>query len=312
MKFGFLIDPIATLSMEKDTSIVLMAAAERLGHAVFGCCIDGLWMNGSTVMADGWWVQAIQSPTPSITIIRSETIPISDLDFFWIRKDPPFDANYLMATWLLDHAPSSVKFINSPAGIRTVNEKLWATQFESIVPPTLVTRKKAHFQRALNLWKTVVIKPLNGFGGAGVFRLTHDDLNRSVAFETLSCQETVDIIVQQYIPESTDGDKRILLFEGEPIGAALRIHSQSDHRNNVMAGGHVAPAEITHNDKKIIEILRPKLRELGLNFVGIDIIGPYLVEVNVTSPTVLKEIIALSQRPLDDIIIQTITNTLTV
>ena len=179
--------------------------------------------------------------------------------------------------------------VNNPTGIRTVNEKIWATQFTNIIPSTLVGRHKQDLREFLARHKHIVAKPTDGFGGQSVFQIKEKDVNTNVIFETLTNMHTKDIILQQFIPESNDGDKRILLLNGDPLGAVLRVHSENDHRNNFFSGGKPQPADITERDQKIIDVLKPHLKKLGLYFVGIDIIGNYLVEVNVTSPTCLQE-----------------------
>ena len=213
----------------------------------------------------------------------------SDVDAVMIRLDPPFDSGYLHLTWMLDRLHSRVFVMNRSQGIRTVNEKLWALQFKDLIPPTLVTSDHAQFKDFLASHQTCVIKPSDSYGGHGVFKLSIEDPNLNAAFELLSENGQKPVICQRYIPEAKIGDKRILLLDGEPLGAVLRVHSKDDHRNNFFAGGKAEATEITKREYEIIELLKPKLRELGLFFVGIDVIGDYLIEVNVTSPTCLQE-----------------------
>jgi len=207
----------------------------------------------------------------------------------FIRPDPPVDEQYLMNTLLLDHLPKKIAVINSPSGIRTVNEKVWVSQFKDITPPTIISANKRDLLSFIAKHKNVIAKPTNGFGGQSVFHIQKECTNTNVTLETLSERYNKAIIVQKYVPESKKGDKRILLLNGEILGAVLRLHEEGEHRNNFYAGGKAMPAKINANDKKIVALLKPHLQKLGLYFVGIDILGDYLIEVNVTSPTCLQE-----------------------
>jgi glutathione synthase len=233
------------------------------------------------------------NPEAPFSIVQSLRLPQNDVDAVFIRTDPPFDAEYLMNTWLLDLLPTSIPVINRPAGIRNVNEKLWTTQFTDLVPSTLVTRSRNHFKDFLARHGEVIVKPTDGFGGTGIFRVRHGDTNASVIFETMSQHGALELIIQDYVPAAEVGDKRIILLDGEPLGAILRVHGDDDHRNNFFAGGRPEATTITENDQRIIDTLAPHLKRLGLHFVGIDVIGDYLIEVNVTSPTCLQEINAV-------------------
>ena len=225
------------------------------------------------------------------------------VDAVFVRNDPPFDQQYLMNTWLLDRLSHHIPVINSPRGLRTVNEKIWASQFTSIVPRTLVTRDRADMMRFIAKEKDVIAKPTDAFGGQMVFRVKKNDSNINVILEALTQRGTREIILQQYIPAAVKGDKRILLLNGEPLGAVLRVHAPGEHRNNFFAGGKPVAAKITPRDKEIISILKPHLQRLGLYFVGIDVIGDYLIEVNVTSPTCLQEMNRLYKKHLENQVI---------
>ena len=194
-----------------------------------------------------------------------------------------------MHTWLLDELATRKKVINHPTGIRTVNEKVWVTQFRNIIPLTLVSQSKAEIQAFIDTHHTVILKPTNAFGGQGIAKVTQEDTNKDVLIELLTENETIHIIAQAYIKEAVKGDKRILLLNGDPLGAIYRINPNHGHRHNLFAGGITKPAEITPSDHTIIEHLAPHLKKLGLFFVGIDILGDKLIEVNVTSPTCLQE-----------------------
>ncbi|MFC1771538.1 glutathione synthase, partial [Candidatus Margulisiibacteriota bacterium] len=222
--------------------------------------------------------------------IESETILTeNNADIIFIRPDPPFDQQYLINTWLLDRIKHKVLVINDPAGIRAVNEKLWISQFTDIIPKTLITADKNDFLDFLNNEKEIIIKPVNEFGGTGIFKLDTKSPNSKVAFEALSENSKKHVICQKYIPEAKVGDKRIVLLDGEPITSFLRVNTGIDHRNNVYAGGRPEAAGITKRDKELINRIKPFLKKLGLHWVGIDIIGDYLIEVNVTSPSGIRE-----------------------
>jgi glutathione synthase len=221
--------------------------------------------------------------------LSAATVKAADeVDVLFVRTDPPFNTAYLTDTWLLSHAQNKPLVLNAPHGLRTINEKIWAAQFADITPTTLITASAAEFRVFLEQHRTVVVKPTDGFGGSSVFMLSHSDKNAPVAFETLQRMSGY-VIVQTYIPAATAGDKRILLLRGEILGAVLRFHSGQDHRNNFAAGGKAMPTEITDSDRRICERLKPHLLENGIFFAGIDVIGDKLVEVNVTSPTCLRE-----------------------
>ena len=304
MNMIFLMDPLDTVVFEKDTSYILMRGAHRAGHTVYYLKPGNISLvNGDVHMV----VEEIipnASPDPLFERRGSQTLTGAEIDVVFIRTDPPFDVDYLTHTWLLDRLPPSSRVINSPHGIFTVNEKLWATQFTDLIPRTVVTRSRDIFTSFLKEEQQVVLKPTDGFGGQGIFQVKADDTNANVMFESVTANSTRDAIIQQWIPEAQQGDKRILLLAGEPLGAVLRVHGDQDHRNNFFAGGHPEPAEITERDKHVIAQLKPHLLELGLHFVGIDIIGEHLIEVNVTSPTCLQEMNRLYSQSLEDDVIR--------
>lgn len=293
-------DPLETVIMEKDTSFVLMLGAKRRGHKVCYLPHDGITVKDGRFFFDVITVTPQETGHEPFLDLKPERITENDVDAVFIRSDPPFDEEYLMHTWLLERLPGHIPVINDPNGIRTVNEKIWATQFRSIVPRTLITRKRDDLRAFLKEEKTAILKPFDSYGGAAVFLVDHKDKNANVIMETLTNHWKRDIIAQQYIPEAAQGDKRIILLNGEPLGAVLRIHSEEDHRNNFFAGGKPYPARIDERDREIIDIIKPDLQRLGLYFVGIDVISGYLIEINVTSPTGLQEINRLAKTSLED------------
>lgn len=304
MNMVFLMDPLETVHPEKDTTYAFMIGAARRGHTV-----GYLHNRGITLRDDLLWFEVeTVKPTPggkkSFQRGAVESVPASRVDALFIRTDPPFNDLYLHNTWLLDYAPDRMIIVNRPSGIRTVNEKLWCLQFAALIPPTLVTSSLTDAQHFIAEHGKVVIKPTDGHGGQGVFVVGEGDSNANVIMETLSGKGQRVVLLQEYEPASEIGDKRILLLDGEPLGAVLRVHNQTDHRNNFFAGGSEAPTEINDRDRVIIETLRPELCRLGLWFVGIDILGGSLIEVNVTSPTCLQEMNRLGNLSLEDRVIE--------
>ncbi len=303
MKFVFLMDPLSTVIYEKDTTFALMLGAKERGHVVYFLPAEGISLKNGKIVFHATRVIPQRIKSKPFIIKQRMNLPAQQVDAVFIRTDPPFNEKYLMHTWLLDRLPSTVAVINSARGIRTVNEKIWATQFTNIVPQTLISSHRDELLSFIKQEKKVIAKPTNGHGGRSVFRINSGDSHTNVILETLSEKFTTEIILQQYIPAATKGDKRILLLNGDPLGAVLRLHAKDDHRNNFFSGGKALAAKINARDLQIINILRPYLRELGLYFVGIDMLGDYLTEVNVTSPTCLQEMNHLYGKKLEQEVI---------
>jgi len=300
MKLVVLTDSPETIHINKDTAFALMECAHQRGHQVYYLPKGGISLNQGQVIMRAF--PTIPQRVEYEPLALSEEVKLSgdEIDALFVRPDPPFDIEYLNNTWMLDRLPQQVFVMNKPSGIRTVNEKLWATQFTEIIPHTVVTRNRADYDTFLKDEGEIIAKPTDGHGGSGVFRVRYGDSNANVIFEILSRQSSSEVILQEYIPESTIGDKRILLLNGELLGAVLRVHSADDHRNNFFAGGKPQKTEITAREHEIIAMLKPHLQALGLYFVGIDVIGDYLIEVNVTAPTGIQEASHLSNLPLAD------------
>ncbi len=293
MNFVFLMDPLETVIFEKDTTFMFMLESYRRGHNVYYVPKDGLSLLNGHVCADAIKVGVHRIAHAPFT--KEHTLRLTDqqIDAVFIRPDPPFDAQYLMNTWMLDLLPKHVAVINRPQGIRSVNEKVWASQFSALVPPTLISADTHVIKEFIASQGDVIAKPTDAFGGKSVFHIKSGDTNTNVILEHMTHNGKNTIIVQRYIPDAKTGDKRILLLNGDPLGAVLRVHSKDDHRNNFFAGGSAQATTITPRDLEIIATLKPHLIHLGLHFVGIDIIGDYLIEVNVTSPTCLQEMNSL-------------------
>lgn len=287
MKFLFIMNPLDTVVVETDTTLLLMQGAQEAGHEVYYVRENGLSLIDGKVYFQTTKVGVNRGANSPFIIEGEKRLSQDDIHAVFIRPNPPFDTQYLMNTWLLDQLPKKIAVINKANAIRTVNEKIWAAQFHDLVPPTIVSSNKAELLNFIAKHKNIIAKPANGFGGRSVFHIKSGDTNTKVALETLSDTYQEAIILQRYIPEAAQGDKRILLLNGEILGALMRVHSEDDHRNNGFAGGTFQPTIITDRDKAIVRCIGPQLRELGLYFVGIDILGDYLIEVNVTSPTCL-------------------------
>lgn len=265
-----------------------MLEAQRRGHSLFILERGDLSLKEGKLMARSRAASVIDDPAKPFTLSAYQKQPADSFDILFIRTDPPFNTDYITDTWLLSQAGKKPLVLNSPHGLRTINEKIWAAQFSDFTPPTLITSQMAEYRDFLKQHQTVVVKPTDGFGGSAVFMVKADDKNAAVVFETLQ-KASGYVIVQGYIPAATEGDKRILLLNGEVLGAVMRHHSGEDHRNNFAAGGKAQKATITATDRAICAALKPHLLQLGIFFAGIDIIGRKLIEVNVTSPTCLRE-----------------------
>ena len=300
MKFAFIIDPIARLDPCHDTSVALMEAAQVLGHEVWITQANSLGVSDGKASAllqpvqltpvtlvDGLWVAV----NYWFEVGQPERRLLEEMDAVFMRTDPPVTVPYLYATYLLDYVdPAKTLVINAPQGIRAANEKMYALQFTQAIPETIVSQDKQVIRDFLERKGAAIIKPLGGKAGEGILFLDPSDRNFNSLVEISTFQAQVPVMVQTYLPEAKLGDKRIILLNGEPIGAVNRIPTGKEFRGNMAVGGRVAQTDISDRERDICTQLAPTLRRDGLLFVGIDIIGGYLTEVNVTSPTGIREI----------------------
>lgn len=314
MKFAFIIDPIEKLDPGHDTSVALMEAAQELGHEVWITQANQLGVIDGKATAllrpvrlepvkllDGKWL-IVQ---PWFDVGDRILCPLEEMDAVFMRTDPPVTVPYLYATYILDYIdPSKTLVLNSPAGIRAANEKMYALQFRGAIPETIVSQDKQVIRDFLEAKGSAVLKPLGGKAGEGILFLDPGDRNFNSLVEISTQQGQVPVMVQTYLPEAKLGDKRIILLNGEPIGAVNRIPTGKEFRGNMAVGGRVAEAEITDRERQICAQLAPILQRDGLIFVGIDVIGGYLTEVNVTSPTGVREIDRLNQTRLGRTVIE--------
>ncbi|MBD1905259.1 glutathione synthase [Funiculus sociatus GB2-A5] len=299
MKFAFIIDPIERLDPGHDSSVALMEAAQALGHEVWITqanllsVVDGkAWAVLEPVqltpvqLVNGLWVaEPVWFAVGDRTLSRLES-----MDAVFMRTDPPVTVPYLYATYILDYIDAAETLvINSPKGLRAANEKMYALQFTEAIPETIVSADKGVIREFLEAKGTAVLKPLGGKAGEGILFLDASDRNFNSLIELSTLQGRVPVMVQTYLPAAKDGDKRIILLNGEPIGALNRIPTGKEFRGNMAVGGRVAETEITEREREICTQLAPTLQRDGLIFVGIDVIGGYLTEVNVTSPTGIRE-----------------------
>ena len=298
MRVAFVIDPLESLQPHHDTSVALMEALQARGHDVFAFEMSALFFAAGGAWATVQQLQLAPGKTPWYAVVQTESLPLSSMDAVWMRKDPPVDAAYVTAVQLLDAIGGDTLVLNHPAGLLAANEKLFALQFDEWTPDTLVTQQKETILDFVSDRKRAVLKPLDGKGGEGIFFLDAGDRNLKSLIEVSTRFGQTPVMVQEYLPAATAGDKRILLLDGKPLGAVNRIPGSGDFRGNVAAGGSVAKVDITPKEFQMCEALSSALRENKLYFVGIDVIGERLTEVNVTSPTMLREIADLNQQDL--------------
>ncbi|MBX9869595.1 MAG: glutathione synthase [Burkholderiaceae bacterium] len=292
MKIAFLTDPLSAFKIYKDTTFAMMREAQARGHQVFAFGPDDLALESGDVIAN---VSQIHLTGETKTWYQAEapqSLPLHRFDAVLQRKDPPFDMEYIYATYLLELAEQQgAKVFNKPAAIRNHNEKLSIAQFSQFTAPTLVTRNEQRIRAFHKEHEDIILKPLDGMGGTGIFRIRQDGMNLGSVIESLSMNGTRTIMVQKYIPEIVAGDKRILLIGGKVVPFALaRIPQNGEVRGNLAAGGVGVAQELSARDIEIAQTLAPILFQRGLLLVGLDVIGSCLTEVNVTSPTCFQEI----------------------
>ena len=301
-KIAFLMDPIDTLSVKKDSTLAMVAAAQKRGLEIFYLQQNDLVLAKSVVTA---LIRPLKLRDDFCLTLDPQTagddwyelgaeraVALAELDIVMMRKDPPFDMEYIYTTYLLERAEADgVMVVNRPGALRDCNEKLFATLFPQCCPELIVSRRMDQLKAFHKQHANVVFKKLDGMGGASIFRIMEEDPNLSVVLETLTNSGREQIMGQVYLPEIVDGDKRILLINGEPVPYALaRIPSAGETRGNLAAGGHGEGRPLTDRDRWIAQQVGPELQRRGLMFVGIDVIGDYLTEINVTCPTCIREL----------------------
>lgn len=301
MRMAFVMDPIHTINIEKDTTYVFMLEAQQRGHDVWYTELKDIFVRDGRVWGTVSEI-SLKRSADFYKLSRVDTVPLESFHVVWMRKDPPFNLDYIYATYFLSLIdPGSTLVVNDPRGIRESNEKLYTLFFPEIIPPSLVAKDLGRLRDFLSeVGGEIVVKPLDGHGGEGVFYVREGDKNANVILETVTEFGTRYILAQKFIREVSEGDKRIVLLNGEPLGAVLRIPKPGgEFRCNFHSGGSPHESKINERDLHICETLAPRLREDGLYFVGIDIVGGYLTEINTTSPTGVQEINRLDGTKLE-------------
>ncbi|MCU1728258.1 glutathione synthase [Pseudomonas sp. 7P_10.2_Bac1] len=292
VRVGIVMDPIADISYKKDSSLAMLLAAQARGWTLFYMEQQDLYLTEGKARARMKPLNVFANPEKWFELGAEADTALSDLDVILMRKDPPFDMEFVYSTYLLEQAErDGVLIVNKPQSLRDCNEKLFATQFTQCTPPTVVSRRADVLREFAAQHGDVILKPLDGMGGTSIFRHRVGDPNLSVILETLTANGTQQIMAQGYLPAIKDGDKRILMIDGEPVPYCLaRIPAQGETRGNLAAGGRGEARPLSEKDRWIAAQVGPTLREKGLLFVGLDVIGEHLTEINVTSPTCIREI----------------------
>lgn len=292
LKIGIVMDPIESISYKKDSSLAMLWAAQDRGWSLFYMEQADLYLKDGQAMGNMAPLAVHRNPEHWFDRGQFAQAALADLDVILMRKDPPFDNEYTYSTYILELAEQAgTLVVNKPQSLRDCNEKLFAAHFPQCCPPLLVSRSAARLKEFFAEHKDVIFKPLDGMGGSSIFRVQEGDPNLSVILETLTDHGHEQIMAQRFIPEITEGDKRILLIDGVPVDYCLaRIPAQGETRGNLAAGGTGKGLPLSDHDRWICEQVAPTLKEKGLIFVGLDVIGEYLTEINVTSPTCIREL----------------------
>ena len=292
IRLGIVMDPISQIHFKKDSSLAMLLAAKTRGWQLFYMEQADLYQKAGVARAKIKPLDVFLDPNHWFTLGAEQDIALSELNVVLMRKDPPFDNEFIYATYLLEQAEAAgTLIVNRPQSLRDCNEKFFATQFPALTPPTVVSRRADILREFAREQRDIILKPLDGMGGSSIFRHREGDPNLSVILETLTAHGTQQIMAQAYVPAIVDGDKRILMIDGEPVPYCLaRIPAAGETRGNLAAGGRGEARALTERDREIAAIVGPELKKRGLIFVGLDVIGEHLTEINVTSPTCIREI----------------------
>jgi glutathione synthase len=290
LKVALQMDPIWSVNIDADSTFRIGLEAQARGHALFFYTPDRLAFREGRVVARGWPVELRRVKGDHVTLGAETEVDLADWDVVWLRQDPPFDMAYITSTHLLEMIHPRTLVVNDPFWVRNSPEKLLVLRFQDLTPPTLVARDLATIRAFKAVHGDVILKPLYGNGGAGVFRLDAQDRNLSSLHELFTGFSREPLIVQKYLPAVVRGDKRVILVDGEPVGAINRVPQAGETRSNLHVGGRAEPVHLTDRDREICARIGPVLREKGQVFVGIDVIGDWLTEINVTSPTGIQEL----------------------
>lgn len=290
LKIAIQMDHISTVSIAGDTTFALALEAERRGHALWHYTPDRLSQRDSRAIATVEALQVRDEPGNHFTLGEPRSADLTEMDVVLLRQDPPFDMHYITTTHILERIHPQTLVVNDPVWVRNSPEKIFVTEFPDLMPETLITRDPKEVDAFRKQHGDIIVKPLYGNGGAGIFHLQEADRNLAALLELFEQMFREPYIVQRYLKEVRGGDKRILLIEGEPVGAINRVPAEHDSRSNMHVGGRAEPAGITPREREICARIGPALKERGFILVGIDVIGDYLTEINVTSPTGVREV----------------------
>ncbi len=287
---GIQMDPIANIDIQGDSTFALALEGQRRGHRLWYYPPHNLVFADGRVEARAWPLEVRRQAGNHYTLGEPEVLDLGTLDSVLMRQDPPFDMAYITATHILEHIHPRTLVVNDPFHVRNAPEKLFVAHFGDLMPPTVITSDRQRILEARAAWGDIIVKPLFGNGGSSIFRITPDDENLNALLETFTQLYREPLIVQKYLPEIREGDRRIILVDGEAAGIINRIPPQGEARSNLHVGGRAEAATLDARDRHICDAVGPALKARGLVFAGIDVIGPYLTEINVTSPTGLQEI----------------------
>lgn len=290
MKIAFQMDPILSVDINADSTFRLAEEAQNRGHELFYYDPDQLAYQEGRITARGHFMQIQRVVGQPAVLGKQQEVDLADFDVVWLRQDPPFDMHYITSTHLLDRLRGRTLVVNDPFWVRNYPEKLLVLDFPDLTPPTTIARDLATIRAFKDRHGDIILKPLYGNGGAGVFRLDQNDRNLSALYELFTGFSREPLIVQKFLPDVSNGDKRVILVDGEPAGAINRVPAAGETRSNMHVGGRPEKIGLTDRDREICAAIGPLLREKGQVFVGIDIIGDYLTEINVTSPTGIQEL----------------------
>ncbi|SDZ43314.1 glutathione synthase [Jannaschia faecimaris] len=290
LKVGFQMDPMEGVDIKADSTFRIAYEAQTRGHSLVYWTPDNLAYIEGQIVARGRSMELRHEVGNHVTLGPKENYDLDDLDVVWLRQDPPFDMGYITTTHLLDRIHPDTLVVNDPTWVRGWPEKLMVLDFPELTPPTAVTRDLDTLKAFKAKHGDVILKPLYGNGGAGVFRLTPEDRNLNSLYEVFTAINNEPLIMQKFLPAVAKGDKRVILIDGEPVGAINRVPAEGETRSNMHVGGRPEKVELTDRDREICAAIGPRLRDAGQIFVGIDVIGDWLTEINVTSPTGLQEL----------------------
>ena len=290
MKIAFQMDPIAYVDINADSTFRLAEEAQNRGHDLYVYTPNDLTFNRGKVAAKVRSISLKRKIGDHVSFGAVELIDLSEFGVIWLRQDPPFDMGYITNTHLLDLVAKETLIVNNPFWVRNLPEKLLVLEFPDLIPDTMISRDLEEIKEFKREFKDIIVKPLYGNGGAGVFRLKEDDKNLTSLHELFFNMSSEPLIAQAFLPDVKNGDKRIILVDGSPVGAINRVPKAGEIRSNMHVGGKAEPAKLSQRDREICRAIGPTLKNKGQVFVGIDVIGEYLTEINVTSPTGIQEL----------------------